>query len=84
MSRIVIFMLYIKLVKYKWKYASVVTNADTSVDSTKLERMQKCISSLHLLFSHVPYSYTFALEKLSLHYLRKMQTTYIHFLCPDL
>jgi hypothetical protein len=68
-----LFALYFTLVRSKLEYTSVVWNSVTSTDTKKLERIQQKSAPLRFCrFSpHVPYSYTFALEKLSLHSLRK-------------
>jgi hypothetical protein len=56
-------------VRSKLEHASIVWNAITSTDANKLERnQQKFVSVSFYPFSpHVPYTYTFALGKLSLH-----------------
>jgi hypothetical protein len=46
-----------------------------STDAKKLERLQQKFASVcfYRFFPHVPYSYTFALEKLSLRSLNKQR-----------
>jgi hypothetical protein len=66
-------MLYFTLVRSKLEYALVVWNSITSTDSNKLERIKLKFASVsfYRVPPHVPYGYTFALQKLSLHSLRK-------------
>jgi hypothetical protein len=54
------------------EYAYVVWNAIKSTDAEKLERIQQKFASgcFYRFLPRIPYSYTFALEKLSLHFLR--------------
>jgi hypothetical protein len=62
-------MLYCTLVRPKLEYASVTWNSITSTDASKLERIQrKFVFLCHRSFySHLPYSYTNALNYLKLH-----------------
>jgi hypothetical protein len=66
-------ILYFALVRPKLEYASVVWNSIISTDANKLERIQQKFASVcfYRFSPHVPYTYTVALEKLSLHSLRK-------------
>jgi hypothetical protein len=66
-------MLYLTLVRFKLEYASAVWDSVTSVDANKLVLIQQefCVRLFQYFFTHIPYSYTFALEKLSLCSLRK-------------
>jgi hypothetical protein len=67
-----LYVLHFTLVRSKSEYVSVVWNSVTSIDANKLERIQQKFASVcfYSLFPHVPYSYRYALEKLSLHSLR--------------
>jgi hypothetical protein len=73
--------LYITLVRSKLEYGSVVWNSITSTEANKLERIQLKFASVcfYRFFPHVPYSYTFALEKLSLHSLHTRDITLMRF-----
>jgi hypothetical protein len=64
-----LYVLYFMLVRSNLEYVSVVWNSITSAYANKLEPIQqKFASSCSCRFpSHVPYSYTFAFDKLSLH-----------------
>jgi hypothetical protein len=55
------------------KYVLAVWNSITSTVAKKFELIQQQFASVcfYHLFPHVPYSYTFALEKLNLHSLSK-------------
>jgi hypothetical protein len=66
-------VLHFTLVRSKLEYASVLGNSITSTDASKLERIQRKFACVcfYRFSPHVPCSYTFALEKLSLHSLRK-------------
>jgi hypothetical protein len=68
-----LYVLYFTLVRSRLEYASVVWNSITSTGANKLERIkQEFASGCFCRFCpNVPYSYSFALEKLSLHFLRK-------------
>jgi hypothetical protein len=67
-----LYMLYFTLVRSKLKYASVVWNSITSTQANKLESIQQFVSFCFYCFlPYIPYSYTFSLEKLSLHSLCK-------------
>jgi hypothetical protein len=64
-------MLHFTLVRSRLEYASVVWNSITSTDANKLECIQQNFASslsIAFIFLHVPHSYTFAFEKLSLVY----------------
>jgi hypothetical protein len=64
-----LYVVYFTLVMSKTVYASAVWNTITSTDANKLERIQQKFESVcfYRFLPHVTYSYTFALEKLSLH-----------------
>jgi hypothetical protein len=66
-------VLYVTLAMSKLEYASAAWNSITSTDVNKLERIRQKFASVcfYRFFLRVPYSYTFALEKLILHSLRK-------------
>jgi hypothetical protein len=63
---------YFTLVRSELEYPSVVWNSITFTDANKLESIRQKFASLcfYRIFPHVPYSYMFSLEKLSLHFLR--------------
>jgi hypothetical protein len=66
-------MLYFRSGRSKLQYASAVCNSITSTDANKLGRIQQTFTSVcfHRFSPPAPYSYTFAREKLSLHFRRK-------------
>ncbi|PNF38213.1 hypothetical protein B7P43_G13470 [Cryptotermes secundus] len=68
-----LYVRYFTLVRPKLEYASVVWNSITSTDANKLERIQQKFASVcfYRLFPRISYTYTYALEKLSLQSLRK-------------
>jgi hypothetical protein len=68
-----LYVLYFTLVRAKLEYASVVWNPIMSTDAKKLVRFQQKIASVcfYRFVPHVPYSCTFALDKLSLHFFRE-------------
>jgi hypothetical protein len=63
------------LVRFKLEYAPVVWNSITSTHANKLERIQHRFAALcfNRFFPQVNYSYSLALEKLTLHTLRMMK-----------
>jgi hypothetical protein len=68
-----LYILYFASVRSKLEYASVVWNSITSTDANKFERIQQKFASVcfYRFAPHVRFTYTVALEKLSLHSLRK-------------
>jgi hypothetical protein len=68
-----LYALYFTLFRSKLEYSSAVWNSITSTDTKKLECIQQKFGPVYFYRSsqRVPYSYTFVLEKLSLHSLRK-------------
>jgi hypothetical protein len=68
-----LYVIYFTLVRSRLEYASVLWNSITSTDANKLERIQQKFAFVCFcrFLPHIPYSYTLALEKLSLHSLRK-------------
>jgi hypothetical protein len=68
-----LYVLYFTLIRSKLEYASVVRNSITSTDVSKPEPIPQKFASVcfYCLSPHVPYSHTFALDKLSLYSLRK-------------
>ncbi|PNF15180.1 hypothetical protein B7P43_G14670 [Cryptotermes secundus] len=70
-----LYVLYITLVRSKLEYASEVWNSINLTDANKLEHIQQKFASVcfYRFFLHIPYTYTDALEKLSIHFLHKQR-----------
>ncbi|PNF22317.1 hypothetical protein B7P43_G02928 [Cryptotermes secundus] len=68
-----LYVLYFTLVGSKLEYASLVWNSIISTDYNKPEHIQQKFVSIcfYRFLPHIPYTYTDALEKLSLHSLHK-------------